>query len=84
MQIYRKDQAYPSRKITCKFNIHSILQITRDDIGFTKLSEMLITPLRPIVPKVGRNAVTPHRAAGKVMDPAVSVPNANGTIPVIQ
>lgn len=46
------------------------------------LSDMLITPVRPTVPKVGRNAVTPHRAAGKVMDPAVSEPIANGTIPV--
>lgn len=30
----------------------------------TKLSDMLITPVRPTVPKVGRNAVTPQRAAG--------------------
>jgi len=33
-------------------------------LSFTKLSDMLITPVRPTVPKVGRNAVTPHRAAG--------------------
>lgn len=44
---------------------------------------MLITPVRPTVPNVGRNAVTPHLAAGKVIDPAVSEPIANGTIPAI-
>lgn len=49
----------------------------------TKLSDMLITPVRPTVPNVGRNAVTPHLAAGKVIDPAVSEPIANGTIPAI-
>jgi hypothetical protein len=48
----------------------------------TKLSAMLITPVRPTVPKVGRNAVTPQRAAGYVIEPAVSEPIANGTIPV--
>lgn len=47
----------------------------------TKLSEMLMTPVRPTVPKVGRNAVTPQRAAGYVMDPAVSDPIANETRP---
>lgn len=50
---------------------------------YTKLSDMLITPVRPTVPNVGRNAVTPHLAAGKVIDPAVSEPIANGTIPAI-
>ena len=42
---------------------------------------MLMTPVRATVPNVGRNAVTPHLAAGYVMDPAVSEPIANGTIP---
>jgi hypothetical protein len=48
---------------------------------YTKLSEMLMTSVRATVPNVGRNAVTPHLAAGYVMDPAVSEPIANGTIP---
>lgn len=43
---------------------------------------MLITPVLPVVPNVGRNAVTPQRAAGYVTEPAVSDPIANGTIPV--
>jgi hypothetical protein len=47
----------------------------------TKLSEMLMTSVRATVPNVGHNAVTPHLAAGYVMDPAVSEPIANGTIP---
>ncbi|GMN62205.1 hypothetical protein TIFTF001_031285 [Ficus carica] len=34
-----------------------------------------------MAPNVGRNAVTPHRAAGKEMEPAVSDPMANGTMP---
>lgn len=42
---------------------------------------MLITPVLPTLPNVGRNAVTPHRAAGYVIEPAVSEPMANGTIP---
>lgn len=41
-----------------------------------------MTPVRATVPKVGRKAVTPHLAAGYVMDPAVSEPIANGTIPI--
>jgi hypothetical protein len=45
---------------------------------------MLITPVRPTVPNVGRNAVTPQREAGYVMEPAVSEPIANGTIPVMK
>ncbi|KAK1358054.1 hypothetical protein POM88_051310 [Heracleum sosnowskyi] len=49
-----------------------------------RLSDKLITPVRPTVPKVGRNAVTPQRAAGYVMDPAVSEPIANGTNPIRQ
>jgi hypothetical protein len=47
----------------------------------TRLSEMLMTPVRATVPNVGRKAVAPHLAAGYVMDPAVSEPIANGTIP---
>jgi len=47
----------------------------------TKFSEMLMTSVRATVPNVGRTAVTPHLAAGYVMDPAVSEPIANGTIP---
>ena len=43
---------------------------------------MLITPVRPTAPKVGRNAVTPQRAAGEVMEPHVSEPIAKGTMPV--
>lgn len=42
---------------------------------------MLITPVRPMVPNVGRNAVTPQRAAGKEMEPDVSDPMAKGTMP---
>lgn len=42
---------------------------------------MLITPVRPTVPKVGRSVVIPQRAAGYVNEPAVSEPIANGTIP---
>lgn len=42
-----------------------------------------MTPVRATVPKVGRKAVTPHLAAGYVMDPAVSEPIANGTIPIV-
>ena len=42
---------------------------------------MLITPVRPTAPKVGRNAVTPQRAAGEVMEPHVSEPIAKGTMP---
>lgn len=42
-----------------------------------------MTPVRAAVPNVGRNAVTPHLAAGYVMDPAVSEPIANGTIPSV-
>lgn len=53
-----------------------------EDWRNTKLSDMLITPVRPVVPNVGRNAVTPQRAAGYVTEPAVSDPIANGTIPV--
>lgn len=45
------------------------------------LSDKLITQDLPTIPKEGRNAVTPHRAAGYVIDPAVSDPNANGTLP---
>lgn len=45
---------------------------------------MLITPVRPVVPNVGRNAVTPQRAAGYVTEPAVSDPIANGTIPAVK
>ena len=45
---------------------------------------MLITPVRPTVPKVGRKAVTPQRAAGYVIEPAVSDPMANGTMPAIK
>lgn len=37
--------------------------------------------LRPTRPKDGRSAVTPHMLAGKMMDPPVSVPSANGTNP---
>lgn len=51
--------------------------------GGTKLSEILITPVRPTIPKVGRKQVIPHRAAGYVSDPAVSDPIANGTNPSI-
>ena len=47
----------------------------------TKLSDMLITPVLPTVPNVGLNAVTPQQAAGYVIEPAVSEPIANGTIP---
>ncbi|GER48530.1 50S ribosomal protein L6 [Striga asiatica] len=47
----------------------------------TKLSDKLKTPVRPTVPKVGLNAVEPHRAAGYVIDPAVSEPIAKGTKP---
>lgn len=47
----------------------------------TMLSDKLITQDLPTIPKEGRNAVTPHRAAGYVIDPAVSDPNANGTLP---
>jgi|APAra0007618257_1042622.scaffolds.fasta_scaffold02004_19 hypothetical protein len=42
---------------------------------------MLITPVLPTLPNVGRNAVMPHRAAGYVIEPAVSEPIAKGTIP---
>lgn len=42
---------------------------------------MLITPVLPTLPNVGRNAITPHRAAGYVIEPAVSEPIAKGTIP---
>lgn len=45
---------------------------------------MLITPVRPTVPKVGRRAVTPQRDAGNVIEPAVSEPIANGTKPVCE
>jgi hypothetical protein len=41
-----------------------------------------MTPVRATVPNVGRKAVTPHLAAGYVMDPAVSEPIVNGTIPI--
>lgn len=47
----------------------------------TRLSDKLITPVLPTLPNVGRNAVTPHLAAGYVIEPAVSEPIANGTIP---
>lgn len=49
--------------------------------GRTKLSDKLITQDLPTIPKVGRIDVTPVRAAGYVMDPAVSDPMANGTFP---
>jgi hypothetical protein len=42
---------------------------------------MLMTPVRATVPNVVRKAVTPHLAAGYVMEPAVSEPIAKGTIP---
>lgn len=42
---------------------------------------MPITPVLPTVPNVGLNAVTPQRADGYVIEPAVSEPIANGTIP---
>jgi hypothetical protein len=47
----------------------------------TKLSDKVMVQDLPTIPKVGRKAVTPTRAAGIVMDPAVSVPIANGTFP---
>ncbi|OMO52310.1 hypothetical protein COLO4_37282 [Corchorus olitorius] len=34
----------------------------------TKLSDRLNTPVRPTVPNVGRNAVTPHRDARDNVD----------------
>ena len=40
-----------------------------------------MTPVRATVPNDGRKAVTPHLAAGYVMDPAVSEPIAKGTSP---
>ena len=40
-----------------------------------------ITPDRPTAPNEGRNPVTPHWLAGEVMEPQVSVPMANGTMP---
>lgn len=54
----------------------------QEDQNSTKLSDRLITPVRPTHPNVGRNAVTPQRAAGRVMEPTVSDPIENGTIPV--
>ena len=38
-------------------------------------------PVRGTLPKVGRNPLTPHRVHGLTMEPSVSVPMANGTIP---
>ena len=53
----------------------------KEELDTTKLSVMLITPVRPTTPKVGRSIVTPQRQAGKVMEPIVYDPIANGTIP---
>lgn len=45
------------------------------------LSAKLIAPDLPTIPKVGRKPVMPVREDGYVMDPAVSDPIANGTLP---
>jgi hypothetical protein len=47
----------------------------------TKLSDKLMLQDLPTIPKVGRKAVTPTRAAGNAIDPDVSDPIANGTFP---
>lgn len=48
---------------------------------FTRLSAKLIAQDLPTMPKVGRKPVMPVRDDGNVMDPAVSDPIANGTLP---
>src|SRR3984957_3373802 len=47
----------------------------------SKLSDMSFMPTRLINPKVGLYPTTPQNAAGRMMLPAVWVPNANGNIP---
>src|SRR6202020_1674726 len=39
------------------------------------------TPMRGIAPKLGLRPTTPLKAAGRITEPSVCVPNASGTIP---
>lgn len=45
------------------------------------LPAKVITQDLPTIPKVGRKPVMPVREDGNTMDPAVSDPIANGTLP---
>src|SRR5690606_11437935 len=40
-----------------------------------------LMPTVLIAPKVGLNAVTPQKLAGRMIEPDVCVPNARGTMP---
>ena len=45
-------------------------------------SVVLSAPVRGIIPKEGFIPHTPQKLEGRIMEPAVCVANANGTIPV--
>ena len=47
--------------------------------GVSWLAAIGATPSTGTVPTVGLSPTTPHREAGHVMDPSVSVPTARGT-----
>src|SRR5216683_1968123 len=46
----------------------------------SSVSEIIFAPTRLIVPYVGLYPTTPQYAAGRMIEPAVCVPNASGTI----
>ena len=46
----------------------------------SSVSEIILTPTRVTVPKVGLYPTTPQYAAGRTIEPAVCEPNASGTI----
>ena len=47
----------------------------------SSVSDCNFTPLRGTRPKVGLNPTTPQYAAGRMIEPAVCVPNASRTMP---
>src|SRR6185503_1167997 len=47
----------------------------------SSVHESAIAPCREMSPYVGRRPVTPQYADGVPMDPEVSLPSANGTMP---
>src|SRR5438067_11054018 len=46
----------------------------------SSVSEIILTPTRATVPKVGLYPTTPQYAAGRTIEPAVCEPNASGTM----
>src|SRR5215472_14376746 len=49
--------------------------------SWSRVSLSVMTPSRGIMPRLGLKPTTPQNAAGRMTEPAVCVPVANGSIP---